>query len=101
MRIDDRNLNGAAAPQSGRTQESEGLGSSAGKHVSVSEGGDRTEISHLAGQVSRALETHSAQRAAHVAKLAKDYQAGHYHADARATSRGVIREGLQGSHDAS
>lgn len=100
MRVDDRNLNGVAAPQTGRTHEAERPGSKQGPHVSISAGGDTTEISHLAGQVSHALEAHSAQRTARVAKLAKDYQAGRYQADSKSTSRGVIREGLQGNHGA-
>jgi len=67
MRVDDRNLNGAGGPQPGRAAESHEagrLGSTVGAQVSESAGGDRAEISSVAGTVSQAITTHAAARAA-------------------------------------
>ncbi|MCU1274326.1 MAG: flagellar biosynthesis anti-sigma factor FlgM [Bryobacterales bacterium] len=100
MRIDDRTLNQPSTPQSGATSETHETGRSngSGAQISESSGGDRAEISSLAGRVSQALAGQSADRAQHLAKMAKEYNAGHYPLDSRATSRAIIRETL-GSRD--
>ena len=90
MRIDDRTLNPAPAPQSGAASETHANPS--GAQISESSGGDRAEISSLAGRVSQALASQSSARAQHLAKMAKEYQAGHYPLDSMATSRAIIRD---------
>ena len=89
MRIDDRNLNPASAPQSGAASETSRSKDSSAQ-ISESAGGDRSEISSLAGRVSQALESQSAARAQHLAKVAKEYSAGRYSLDSRATSRALV-----------
>ena len=100
MRIDDRTLNPASTPQSGATSETHEADRSnaSGAQISQSPGGDRAEISSLAGGVSQALASQSAQRAQHLAKVAKEYNAGHYSMDSMVTSRAIIRQTL-GSGD--
>lgn len=98
MRIDDRNLNGAAGLQPGRTtdtQTAERAGSTAGSQVSESQGGDRVEISGTAGLVSQALGAGSAQRAQHIQQLAADYRSGNYVPNSLATSRAIIKDALE------
>ncbi len=98
MRVDDRNLNGAGGPQPGRAAESHEagrLGSTGGAQVSESAGGDRAEISSVAGTVSQAITTHAAERAQRVAKLAAEYRAGHYNVSARSASQALVQDALE------
>jgi len=98
MRVDDRNLNGAAGLQTGRTAESqvaERTGTTSGAQISESQGGDRVEISGTAGSVSQALGTSSAERAQHMQKLAADYRSGNYSASSLATSRAIVQDALE------
>jgi hypothetical protein len=89
MRIEDRNLNPASAPKSGAASETSRSNGS-GAQISESPGGDRSEISSLAGRVSQALAGQSAARAQHLAKVAKEYNAGRYPLNSMATSRALI-----------
>lgn len=97
MRVDDRNLNGAAGLQSGRTQEThspDALAPAPGSQNSGAAGADRAEISSLAGRISDAMAVHSAERTQRIAKLAQEFKQGRYSADAHATSQAVIQEAL-------
>jgi hypothetical protein len=89
IRIDDRNLNPTSAPQSGAASETSRSNAS-GAQISESAGGDRSEISSLAGRVSQALAGQSAARAQHLAKVAKEFSAGRYSLDSITTSRALI-----------
>jgi hypothetical protein len=89
MRIDDRNLNPASASQAGAASEASRSNAS-GTQIAESAGGDRSEISSLAGRVSQSLAGQSAARAQHLAKVAKEYAAGRYSMDSLATSRALI-----------
>ena len=98
MKVDDRNSNGVAGLQPSRTaetHESGRLGTPSGPQISESAGGDRSEISSLAGHVSGAITASSADRARHVAKLAQQYGAGNYSVNSRSTSRALIHDGLE------
>ena len=98
MKVDDRNSNGVAGLQPGRTsatRESDRVGTTTGPQVSESAGGDRSEISSLAGRVSGAIAAGSADRARHVAKLAEQYKAGNYSTNSRSVSRALINDGLE------
>ncbi len=97
MRIDDRNLNGATGPQSGRTQEAhsaDGLAPAAGTENSGAAGADRAEISSLAGRVSGALTLQATERAQRIGKLAQEFKMGRYSVDSRTTGRAVVQEAL-------
>ena len=89
MRIDDRNLNPASAPQSGAVSEASRVNASSAQ-ISESAGGDRSEISNLVDRVSQSLAGQAAARAQHLAKVAKEYAAGRYSMDSMATSRALI-----------
>jgi len=98
MRVEERNLNGAGGPQPGRasaSHEAGRLGSTVGAQVSESAGGDRAEISSVAGTVSQALSTHAAERAQRVGKLAAEYRAGQYNVSARSASQALVRDALE------
>jgi hypothetical protein len=98
MRVEDRNLNGATGLQPGRTQEpqpADSSGSVAEGQSSGTAGGDRAEISSLAGRISDALALHSAGRTQRIQKLAQDFKAGRYSADYRATSSAVISDAVE------
>jgi anti-sigma28 factor (negative regulator of flagellin synthesis) len=102
MKVDDRNLNGAAGLQPGRTaetQETDRLGSTAGAPASQPGSSDRAEISSLAGRISGTLSALSAQRAERVSALAKQYSAGSYRMDSKSTSSAIIQDAL-GNKDA-
>lgn len=95
MRVDDRNLNGAAGLQPGRaaeTNELDRLAPSGGNTESA--GGDRAEISSLAGRISQSLAAQDTARAQRIGKLAQDYNTGRYHANSRATSSAIVREAI-------
>jgi anti-sigma28 factor (negative regulator of flagellin synthesis) len=101
MRVEDRNLNGASGPQSGRTPETQPAdrsGSTSGTQVSESAGGDRAEISGLAARISKTVGAQSAERAHRVEMLARQYRAGNYNVNSQSASRGVIQDAL-GSKD--
>jgi anti-sigma28 factor (negative regulator of flagellin synthesis) len=98
MKVDDRNLNGVSGLQSGRTSqahESDRPGASSGPKISESAGGDRSEISSLAGNVSGAIAASSADRAGHIARLTQEYRAGNYSVNPRSISRAMIHDGLE------
>jgi anti-sigma-28 factor FlgM len=97
MKIQDRNLAGAAPAETARSQEAQKLDREGRQGaVGKSGSGDRVELSGVAGSISRALAASSTDRAARVSALAADYRAGRYTPDSRATSRGMIKEALAG-----
>jgi anti-sigma28 factor (negative regulator of flagellin synthesis) len=97
MRVDDRNLTGAATAQSGRTQET----GKSNRNQAVPTGtaatgktGDRVELSSTLEAFSRAMSAFGSERANRVQALAALYQSGSYHADSAATARGMVAEAL-------
>src|SRR5882672_3265487 len=98
MRVDDRNLNGAGGPQPGRAPaayETGRAGSTTGAQVTETAGGDRAEISSVAGTVSQAITTHAADRAQRVEKLAAAYRSGQYSVSAQSASQALVRDALE------
>jgi hypothetical protein len=98
MRVEDRNLNGPGGLQPGHAaepHEAGRLGSTVGAQVSETAGGDRAEISSVAGTVSQAITTHAAERAQRVGKLAAEYRAGQYNVSARSASQALVRDALE------
>ena len=96
MRIEDRNISGAAAEQSARAKETEKASSGSAARASSSPGGfgDRVEFSEGLGQLAQAISTFGAERQARVQALASQYQSGGYKVDAAATSGAMISEAL-------
>lgn len=98
MKIDDRNLNGPTAAESGRTSEMKdsnrgGPAASTDRPGSV----DRAEISKVVERIAADLTTHAIERSQQVAKLAKQFSLGQYNADSRAVSRSIIRDAIEGT----
>jgi anti-sigma28 factor (negative regulator of flagellin synthesis) len=98
MRVEDRNLNEAGGLQPGRAPgayETGRAGSTVGAQITETAGGDRAEISSLAGTVSQAVAAHAAERAQRVEKLATEYRAGQYKVSARSASQALVRDALE------
>jgi hypothetical protein len=98
MKINDRNLTGASAAETGRAQEAKNL-SRAATDTSPARGGaggsnDRVEFSGTMSRLSRALATFESTRASRVQALAVEYQSGKYKPDPVATSKGLVSEAL-------
>jgi hypothetical protein len=102
MKVDDPNLNGIAGAQTGRTpetQETNRVGSNSGAKISETVGGDRAEISSLAGRISQAFAAQAAQRTQQISKLTQDYRAGKYDVNARTISRSITQDAIERKTD--
>jgi anti-sigma28 factor (negative regulator of flagellin synthesis) len=103
MRIDNPNLNGAAGLQPGRTNETpavDALTSTSGTQGSGPAGGDRADISSLAGSISQTLATQTVGRAQRIQELAQQYSAGTYKPDARSISSALVQDAIGGKDGA-
>jgi len=97
MRVDDRDLTGAAPAQPGRAQEAEKsnrrqavqIGSAA-----TGQTGDRVELSSTLETLSRVMSAFGSERANRVPALAVQYQNGSYYADSAATAGSMVSEAL-------
>jgi flagellar biosynthesis anti-sigma factor FlgM len=97
MRIDNRDLTGASAAESGRAQETEKANRNQGAPTGTTttdKTGDRVELSSTLATLSRAMSANGSERADRVQALAAQYQSGNYHPDSAATARGLVSEAL-------
>jgi anti-sigma28 factor (negative regulator of flagellin synthesis) len=104
MKVDDPNLSGVAGAQTNRTpeaHEANRAGSPSGARISESAGGDRAEISSLAGRISHAFTTQAAERTQHIAKLAEQYRTGKYNVNARSISKAITKDAIERRTDGS
>ena len=95
MRVDDRNLAGSQAAQSGQANQAhsvERASESKAAEGRPAGGADRVELSDLTGDLARALQAAGRERAARVERVAEEYAAGRYQVDARAVSRAIVAE---------
>ena len=102
MRVDDTNSIGIPASQTGKAQESREAGrpgETRPSSVQWTPGGDKVELSDLAGSLARALSTGAEQRAQGMARLAELYADGRYETNARALARTLVAEAKAGAHD--
>jgi anti-sigma28 factor (negative regulator of flagellin synthesis) len=100
MRIDERNLSGNQAAQTGKTGQTQEIGKRAGlgkQGAGAAMGDDRVELSTLSGSVARALEADAQQRQARLEKLSTDYAAGRHQVDARTISKAIVADLLSKS----
>jgi len=94
MKVLDTNLTAtSAAGQSSAAAPARPPGQSATPEGSAANG-DRVELSGFSGKLSSALGAETQDRAARVAALASQYQAGRYQPDAQETSRALVHETL-------
>jgi len=94
MKVQDTNLTGtsaAGAPPPGTITRPAGLPGLPSGQLGQ---GDRVEFSGFTGKLGAALAAQSADGAARVAALERDYQAGRYHPSAHDTSRALVTETL-------
>ncbi len=107
MKLYDLNLTGSQAGGAGRsgaagtertqqTRQTEQSGASRAGGAASGSGGDRVEFSNTLGRLSHALSADEPGRAARVAHLQAQYQAGAYRPDASAAARGMVSEALSG-----
>jgi anti-sigma28 factor (negative regulator of flagellin synthesis) len=97
MRVDDRNLTGAAPAESGRAQGTEKSSRDQGARTGTAatdKTGDRVELSSTLEAVSRAMSAFGSERANRVPALAAQYQSGSYYADSAATAGSMVSEAL-------
>ena len=97
MRVDNRNLTGAAPAQSGRAQQTKKSNRNQGARTGTAvtgKIGDRVELSSIAETLARAMSAFGSERANRVPALAAQYRSGSYHADSAATARGMVSEAL-------
>jgi anti-sigma28 factor (negative regulator of flagellin synthesis) len=94
MRVDQRNLTGAA--ETGRSRETQSIGRDGRSVSSTNQGGsgnDRVELSTL----SRALTASASSRSSRIDQLTAQYQAGQYQPDPAETSKSMLADALSGS----
>ena len=96
MKVYDRNLAGAAAAGSNRTEDTRkaGTASSSGTSSSRSTSGDQVQFSGTLGRLSQALSAQGSERAAKVAALSAAYRSGNYQPNAAGTAKGLVSEAL-------
>jgi anti-sigma28 factor (negative regulator of flagellin synthesis) len=95
MKVVDRNLSSGSPVESGRTQETQRAGTTAGGAATTQAGnGDQVEFSNTLGSLARAMSTFNANHASKVQALAAQYQSGTYRADSLTTSRTMIAHAL-------
>ena len=102
MRINDRNLTGTSASETGRAEETKdlsraGMGKTSANGVDGSN--DRVEFSGTLSRLSRTLTTFESSRASRVQALAANYQSGSYRPNAAATSKGLIADAMSAGLD--
>jgi len=96
MKVYDRNLAGAAATGSTRTEGAQTTPGSSGRTQSSSQtaSGDQVELSGTLGRLSAALSSQGTARAARVAALAHAYRSGTYEPNSAGTAKGLVAEAL-------
>ena len=97
MRVNDRNLQGTSAAETGRAQElqqTDRQGTRSTGSGKADGSSDRVELSGTLASLSRAMSVFESDRGRRVQTLSEQYQSGNYHANSAATSRGIIAEAL-------
>jgi hypothetical protein len=96
MKVNDRDLTGASAAESGRSQETQKLdrGTSSRSATAAEGTGDRVELSSTLSHLSRAIAAHGADRAGRVQALTTQFQSGQYRPSSRATSQSMVADAL-------
>ena len=96
MKIYDHHLTGTATGATGRPPEAQKAEAGRGTRPEAHTGQDRVEFSGSLGALARAVSADQAGRTSRIQSLAAQVRDGAYRPDARATSRGMIAEGLAG-----
>jgi anti-sigma28 factor (negative regulator of flagellin synthesis) len=96
MRVDQRNLTGAAAAETGKARESQSIGRDGRTESSRSgaAGSDQVDLSPL----SRALNASASSRSSRVEQLSAQYQAGQYQPDPADVGKSMVGDALASSN---
>jgi anti-sigma28 factor (negative regulator of flagellin synthesis) len=96
MRVDQRNLTGAAAAETGKARESQAIGRDGrtGSSRSGGAGSDQVDLSPL----SRALNASASSRSSRVEQLSAQYRAGQYQPDPAEVSKSMVGDALASSN---
>lgn len=92
MKIEDRQTGSLGGLQPGRVQDTERASRVSGAGDPPA-GGDRLELSSLAGRIRTELDTIAVRQQARVESLARQYQAGRYRLDSGALGRALLAAG--------
>lgn len=98
MKVYDSSLNQAAASQLGKAREAEAAQGAGAKKSGGAQGAadaDQVQLSDLSARLVKIMETASAERASRIERLATEFRAGRYQADAREVSRRIVDDALQ------
>jgi hypothetical protein len=95
MKIDNRDLTGAAPVQPGRSQDAQ-KPAGAAQSPSGTAAGDRVELSSGLASVSRALAAYGSDHAGKVQQLTTQVQSGNYNPSSLAISQGIVAQALTG-----
>jgi hypothetical protein len=101
MRVDDRQIAGNQAAQSGKAssaQEVERQRDSRQLESRLAGGADRVELSDLTGGLAHALKASATERAGRVERLQRDVSEGRYRPDPVAVSHSIVAEMLWAGH---
>jgi anti-sigma28 factor (negative regulator of flagellin synthesis) len=97
MKINDRNLTGTSAAETGRAQETQNP-SRTGTGKPPARGGDGSNdsvvFSGTLSRLSHTLSTFESTRASQVKALTAQYQSGNYRPDSAATAKGLVSEAI-------
>jgi anti-sigma28 factor (negative regulator of flagellin synthesis) len=95
MRVDNRNLTGAA--ESARAQVTGKSNRNQGAQTGTAATGkidDRVDLSSISETLARAMSAFGSERANRVPALAAQYRSGSYYADSAATAGSMVSEAL-------
>lgn len=101
MRVDDRQLAGNQAVQSGKAsaaQEVERQRDSSQINSRLAGGADRVELSDLTGGLAQALKASATERADRVQRLERDVSEGRYRPDPIGISHAIVAEMRAAGH---
>jgi anti-sigma28 factor (negative regulator of flagellin synthesis) len=92
MRIDESNLNDSVSSVASRAAESQRIqaGTAVSSGAANAGGGDRVDLSGLAGRISESMQALASQSAQRVSQLRSDFRAGSYQPDAAQLSRALM-----------
>jgi anti-sigma28 factor (negative regulator of flagellin synthesis) len=98
MKVYDRDLTGAGATESSRSQETQRTDRGATTASSQTGNGstDRVELTSGLASVSRALSSDGVDRASKIQQLTAQVQSGNYQPSSVAISQGMVAEALSG-----
>jgi hypothetical protein len=108
MKIDDRNLTGTSATETGRAQDTQNLKRAGTGNATTREGNtpgvygsnDSVEFSGTLSRLSRTLATFESTRTSRIQALSAQYISGKYKPDSAATSKGLVSEAISAGSQA-